>query len=92
MQLSQAQLRQFHEDGFLILRDFFTRAELQPVIEWINELVEELADKLWTAGKIRDKHTQEGFLTRLTRLEDEFPGAAVLIHVRGLLGQPLADL
>ena len=28
----------------------------------------------------------------LTKLEEEFPGAAVLIHIQGVLGQPLADL
>jgi len=62
------------------------------VIGWINGLVGDLAERLYAAGKIRDTHAGEGFYTRLTTLEQEFPGAAVLIHIRGLLGQPLADL
>ena len=37
--------------------------------------------RLYAAGKIRDRHADEGFYTRLTRLEEEFPGAAVLIHI-----------
>jgi hypothetical protein len=92
MRLSDAQIRQFHEDGFVIVRDFFTPRQLQPVIDWIDDLVDDLAERLWAAGKVRDKHAGEGFLTRLTKLEEEFPGAAVLIHIRGILGQPLADL
>jgi hypothetical protein len=92
MRLSDTQLRQFRDDGFLIVRDFFSQSQLQPVIEWINGLVDDLAERLYAAGKIHDKHAGEGFYTRLTRLEEEFPGAAVLIHIHGVLGQPLADL
>ena len=92
MRLSLDQLHRYHEDGFLIVRDFFGWEQLQPVIEWINGVVDELAQKLYAAGKIRDKHAHEGFYTRLTKLEQEFPGAAVLVHIHGILGQPLADL
>ncbi len=92
MRLSDAQLHQFHEDGFVIVRDFFKPEQLQPVVEWINGLVDRLAERLYAAGKIRNKHADEGFYTRLTKLEEEFPGAAVLIHIGGILGQALADL
>ena len=92
MQLTDTQLCQFQDDGFLILRDFFSRGQLQPVIEWIDGLVDDLAERLYAAGKIRDKYTGESFDTRLTKLEEEFAGAAVLIHIHGVLGQPLADL
>jgi hypothetical protein len=92
MRLSDAQLRQFHEDGFVIVRDFFTPEQLQPVIAWINGLVDGLAERLCAAGKIKEKHADEGLYTRLTRLEEEFPGAAVLIHIGGILGRGLADL
>jgi hypothetical protein len=92
MRLSPDELRRYHEDGFLIVREFFRLEQLQPVIEWINGVVDELAEKLYAADKIREKHAHEGFYTRLTKLEHEFPGAAVLVHIHGLLGQPLADL
>ena len=92
MRLSEAQLQQFYEDGFVVLPNFFTDKQIEPVITWINELVDELAQQLYAADKIRDRHSGEGFYTRLTKLEQEFPGAAVLIHIRGLLGQPLAEL
>ncbi len=92
MRLSEDQLRHFHEDGFLIIRDFFALEQLQPVIEWINGLVDDLAERLYAAGKIPDKHADEGFYTRLTKLEQDFPGASVLLHIYGVLGQALADL
>src|SRR4051794_30306785 len=90
--LSEEQLRQYREDGFLIVRDFFGRDELQPVMDWIDQLVDDLAHRLYAAGKIPQKYENEGFYRRLTCLEREYPGAAVLIHIGGLLGQPLADL
>jgi hypothetical protein len=92
MRLSDDQLCHFHEHGFLIVRDFFAVEQFQPVMQWINSLVDDLAERLFAAGKIRDKHAGEGFYTRLTKLEQEFPGAAVLLHIHGILGQPLADL
>lgn len=90
--LSNQQIEQYHEDGFLIVRDFFVREELQMVMDWIDELVDNLANHLYDVGKIQDKHENEGFYTRLTALERDYPGAAVLIHIGGILGQPLADL
>ena len=66
MRLADTQLRQFHDDGFLIVRDFFSRGQFQTVTEWIDGLVDDLAERLHTAGKIRDTHADEGFYTRLT--------------------------
>jgi hypothetical protein len=58
MPLSDTQLRQFQQDGFVIVPDFFSREQLQPVIDWINKLVDELAEKLYAAGKIQSKHAE----------------------------------
>ena len=90
--LSGEQLQQYRDDGYVIVRDFFGRDELEPVIDWINQLVDDLSNRLYAAGKIQDKYENEGFYKRLTCLEREYPGAAVLIHIGGILGQPLADL
>ena len=92
MSLTDMQLQQFQDDGFLIVRDFFRPEQLAPVIEWVDQLVDELANRLFDAGKIGNRYEGDAFDTRLTNLEREFPGAAVLLHIGGLLGQPLADL
>ncbi len=92
MSLTAQQLEQYAQDGFLILPEFFSEAELMPVIEEINGLVDSLAERLYAAGKIQNKHADAGFETRLALLEQEYPGAAVLIHIGGILGNALAHL
>lgn len=92
MALTSEQLQQYFDDGFLIVDRFFSDAELQPVIDSIDEKVNVLAEKLYASGKIRDRFESDGFLTRLTKLNQAFPGAATLIHTSGILPQSFADL
>lgn len=90
--LTESQLRQYRNDGFLIVEDFFEAAELQPVIDEIDAMVDELAHKLYAAGKVRSVYADADFTHRLTLLERDFGGAAVLIHIRGILEPALAAL
>ncbi len=90
--LSEEELTQYHHDGFLIVHDLFTEEELEPVIHAIEEKVEALAEALINGGAIDDRYESEGFLTRLTRLEQAFPGAATLIHTGGVLPKAFAEL
>jgi ectoine hydroxylase-related dioxygenase (phytanoyl-CoA dioxygenase family) len=92
MRLSPDQLKQYHDDGFLIVRDVFNRQELGPLQEEINQQVDELAQGLFKAGKITNLHEGKDFYHRLTALERDFPGAAVLIHIGGVLRPQLAAL
>lgn len=92
MPLTQQQLDFYLQEGYLIVPDLFTPKRYEPIIEWINSMVADLADHLHERGLIQNKHENEGFYTRLTALEREYPGAALLIHIGGILGQPLADL
>jgi ectoine hydroxylase-related dioxygenase (phytanoyl-CoA dioxygenase family) len=92
MPLTPDELKQYHEDGFLIIPDFFEEAELQPVINAIDAKVDRLAEKLKEQGKITDTFENEGFLTRLTKLEQASKGAATVLHSSGLLPDELATL
>jgi hypothetical protein len=92
MALRKHQVEQYFEDGFLIVEDLFDPAELRPVMDEIDGIVDDLAERLYAAGKIRDKHADKGFYERLTALEHEFKGAAVLVHINGWLGPQLARL
>jgi len=58
----------------------------------ISVLVGNLADELYQAGKVTNKFENEGFYTRLSKLEEQFPGAAVLLHKKGVLPKQFADL
>ena len=48
--LSDKQLQQFFEEGFLVIKDFFKMDELQPLIDDINRLVDNLVEDLYNAG------------------------------------------
>ena len=43
--------------GFVIVRDYFTPEELQPCRDAVDNLVEELAQKLFKGGKIDSEFT-----------------------------------
>ncbi len=92
MPLTARQVDQYRDDGFLIVPDLFTPAELQPVMDEISGLVDDLARDLRDAGKITETYADRSFFERLTCLERDFKGAAVLIHTRGQLGPKLAHL
>jgi hypothetical protein len=92
MRLSKDQLKQYHADGFLIVDDVFTNQELEPLQEEISSLVDDLARRLQRAGKISSLHEDKGFYHRLTALEQDFPGSAVLILIGGILKPQMAAL
>ena len=50
------------------------------------------AEKLYSAGKIADKYESAGFYSRLTLIERQFKGAAVLLHKMGYLPHALRQL
>ena len=49
------------------------------------QLVDDLANRLFKAGRIKDLCQSEGFYTRLTAIERQFPSASVLMHKGGVL-------
>ncbi|XP_070577373.1 uncharacterized protein [Ptychodera flava] len=91
-QLDEAQLKQFFEEGYTLVPDFFSREELQPVRDAVADCVDRLANKLYDAGKITKKHQDAGLFKRMTLIEKQFPGAAVLLHKTGWLPQAFRDL
>ena len=84
-QLEKWQVDQFFEKGYVLVPNFFTHEELDPVKDAIGELVDTLANRLFAGGKIDDKCEKAGFYQRLIQLENQFPGAAVLLHKLGVL-------
>lgn len=90
--LNQNQVEQYRDDGFLILADFFSEAELETVETEIDALVETLAVKLDKRGKLKDLHRDKGFRARLTAIEKDCPGASVKLHTQGILSPEVARL
>lgn len=91
-QLTDEQVQQYFSEGFLLVPEFFEKSELEPIITAICELVDGLAEKLYSAGKIKDKYKNATFFDRLILIEKEFPGAAVLLHKNGIMPKAFQDL
>ncbi|XP_064605127.1 uncharacterized protein LOC135470236 [Liolophura sinensis] len=91
-QLSDAQTAQYYKEGFLVVKEFFRKEELDPAREAINQLVDELAQKLFEAGKIKDLYESEGYFTRLIKIEEDFPGANIILHKTEKLPQAFRNL
>ncbi|XP_064616893.1 uncharacterized protein LOC135480894 [Liolophura sinensis] len=78
-QLNDNQIRQFFEEGYVVVEDFFTADELQPCRDAINMMVDNLAEKLYCAGKVKDRYKEFGLFQRLTELEKDFQGSNILL-------------
>uniref|UniRef100_H2XN36 Uncharacterized protein n=1 Tax=Ciona intestinalis TaxID=7719 RepID=H2XN36_CIOIN len=74
----------------------YTEKPVQPKEKKIGQLtqklVDKLAKKLYDAGKIKNMHEDKDFFTRLTHLEKEFKGIAILLHKQGILPKEFQDL
>ena len=57
-------------------------------VQAVEECVDILANQLYNGGRIKDKCESAGVYERLTLIEKQFKGAAVLLHKMGYL--PLA--
>jgi phytanoyl-CoA hydroxylase len=71
MRLTQAQIKEFHAEGFLVIENLFDDEDLQPVIDEINAEIDRLARELVAAGELSRAYEEEGFLTRLSRIHAE---------------------
>lgn len=66
--LSQEQLRHYNEEGYLVLEDLLNEDDLRPVVESLQEKVDEIARALSASGLIEDLHEDASFDSRLALL------------------------
>ncbi|KAL5022720.1 hypothetical protein ScPMuIL_001875 [Solemya velum] len=91
-QLSEEDLRKYFEDGYVVVKDVFTNEQLDACKDAINHKVEQLAHTLFDAGKIKNLYSDHGFNDRLTLIEQEFPGANILLHKKGAIPEAFRRL
>lgn len=77
--LNEHELEQFWEQGW-VAKELFAPEELQPSIDAINQLVDDLARMLHQSGQISELYQDEPFETRLIKIEKEAPNASVWLH------------
>ncbi|XP_059148123.1 uncharacterized protein LOC131935636 [Physella acuta] len=78
--------------GYLLVPNFFTEEELGPCRNSVEKLVDDLAQKLYDGGKIKNLYKEHDFFQRLLYIEKEFPGANIILHKLGSLTEAFCDL
>ena len=68
MSLSPSQVEEFHSRGFLVVRGLLPAAVLEPLIEDMEEIIENAARELHNRGKIDDTHAGAPFDRRIALL------------------------
>jgi phytanoyl-CoA hydroxylase len=69
--LTEEHIRHLHDEGYLMVPDVFTDAEIQPLRDEITDVIDGVARDLLVAGKISRTWEEEPFETRLTRVFSE---------------------
>jgi phytanoyl-CoA hydroxylase len=90
--LSEAELRNFHEAGYLVVKDVFTDADLQPVIDEITQEIDQRAQRLVEEGALSRTYAEHGFETRLAKISAETDKLALAIWNGILNGPAIFDL
>ena len=58
--ISSSQVEQFFDKGFVLVPSFFTMEEMQPAVEAVEECVDILANRLYLAGKGKERGMDGG--------------------------------
>ena len=71
--LSERQLEAFRRDGFLVVEDVLDDGDLRPLELEYAALLEEIANRLYTEGKIDSNFAQYDFAGRFARIVAQYP-------------------
>ena len=98
--LTESQIKKFQDDGFLLLKKFFSEEEMEPIIKSIKKF-SELPSNFWEAGKemayyeTSNENKNERILNRVEKAVDYHPefqklanSKKVLSAMEDLMGGP----
>jgi len=83
--LTPQQLEQYFTEGWVIVDGILPNQLMQDAVRSVEQLVDDVAQMLYSKGKISDMCIDAGFEHRLIRLEEQFKHTSVLLHKRGVL-------
>jgi len=69
--LTPAQLQQFEDEGYLVLENIFTNAELQVIIDAVSKDLDVRAKAAVAEGKLSRDYAEQDFEHRLAKINDE---------------------
>jgi phytanoyl-CoA hydroxylase len=86
--LSPEQVRQFHDDGFVIVPDVFDPADLEPIRQAMERMIDEEAQRLHAEGKLENLHEELDFNHRVAAIhrDSKENGEAILRAIEGRSG------
>lgn len=90
--LKRDQLKALFEDGFLLLPDFYSAESLDAVRKDVEVMIDNLAKRLFKAGKIKDLYADLDWTSRLLRMRQDFPDAPVVLIKGGILPPALQTM
>ena len=90
--LTAEQLASFFAEGYVIVRNLVPASAIAGAQAAVEGLVDGTASRLLAGGKIADGAPGADFPSRLVKLEEQFPGASVLMHKHGVLPAGIASL
>eukprot|EP00041_Stephanoeca_diplocostata_P030764 m.939059 g.939059 ORF g.939059 m.939059 type:complete len:443 (+) comp23823_c1_seq9:90-1418(+) len=90
--LSREQLGEFYKNGFIFIPDFYKETELDAVREDVERMIDDLAVRLYRAGKLKSTYEDLDWTSRLLRMRKDFPDAPVILIKGGILPAALQTL
>lgn len=76
MSLSPAEVKQFHELGYVVKEGVYSHGDLEPLRVGLTAAIQESCDELMAAGKLDRDFAEASFAKRLTKLHRHDPDAA----------------
>ncbi|WP_308638785.1 phytanoyl-CoA dioxygenase family protein [Paenibacillus silvisoli] len=89
MRLTMEQVIRYQTEGYLIVPDVFSEADLQPVIEELEAEIDARARKAYAEGKITELHEDEPFEKRFTLLCEQNREVGRGFDINGYLGEAM---
>lgn len=86
MTLTNAQIEQFHAEGFLLLENALSTNDLNPIIQEYSDYIDRRAAELLSEGRISQRFAEESFERRLACICQEDPELyreLDIMHMRG---------
>ena len=90
--LSNSQIYDFNENGYLLVEDALTSDDLNPLIEEFEKIVDNGAKELFADGEINSEFKEEGFDTRLAKISEQSPKVFQKVFSGAHTGPALFDL
>lgn len=87
--LTQLQVKQYFEDGYLALNDVLAKDDIEPVKREYASIIEGRAEKLRSEGKLTSTYSELPFERRFARLALEAPPVTEGLDIMQVRSQPL---